>query len=588
MGLPRKRAAIVTSLLPVSIWAAGISYSVNFQGLDDLETLRSVRSSSQLLSLRKKPPASINALRFRAESDVPQLVQVLRSHGYLEAEVQVRIEKEMRDYRVVVAINPGPQYQIEQYRLEFNTPSPKQTPSIQPSELGIDRGSPADTKKILDSELCALHILSQHGFPLATIENREITADGKTKRVQVVVTIDTGPLSHFGQTQIEGNCSVQDALIEQQIRWQSGELYDSCLVEESQACLMDTGLFSSVYITHPKSLDAAGYLPMKVEVAETKHKSVSLGASYQTTYGPGATLGWENRNVGGLGRRMTFQADIAQRVHTGIATYQIPHFCAVGQTYTIQAQASHESITPYRMQSYTLLNRFDRVVNPCFYFSVGPKLEYLKVRSSVDNGNFFLIEGPVYLRATNVEDFLNPASGIRFDYRATPAINVADSTEVYFSQLFMLSGYLPLWEERLILAQKLTLGTILSRGLQAIPVPKRFFGGSDDNLRGYKYYTVSPLDEENKPIGGRSAIYYSLEPRLRLSDSFGLVPFLDVGNVYLDALPNFGGKWRKSAGIGLRYYSFVGPLRLDVAFPLDRREGIDPHWWIFVSLGQTF
>jgi len=582
------KKALFICAVPTSVWAAGISYSVDFKGLDDSATLRLLRSSSQLVALRKKPPSSINALRFRAETDIPELIRVLRACGYLEAEINVRIEKEFRDYRVVVEINPGPQYLIEQYKIDFQTPDPEKTPVLRLCELGIDIGDVADTKRILDSELCALHILSEKGYPLATIVNRDIIANGRTKRVQVILTIDTGPISYFGTTAIEGNCSVRDELIQQQIKWCPGDLYDSCLVEESQASLMDTGLFSSVYITHPKALDAEGYMPMKVEVAETKHKSVSLGASYQTTYGPGATFGWENRNVGGLGRRFTLQADIAQKVHSGIATYQIPNFFKVGQNYIIQAQASYESIKPYRMQSYTFLNRFDRMLGPYFYFSIGPKIEYLMVSNSVDNGNFLLIEGPIYIRWTNVRDFLNPVSGIRFDYRGIPAVNIKDISEFYYSQTFMLSSYLSLWKERLILAQKITLGTIVSNGIGAIPVPKRFFGGSEDNLRGYKYYTVSPLDDDDKPIGGRSAIFYSLEPRIRLTESFGLVPFLDMGNVYLNQFPTFKGKWRKSTGIGLRYYSFVGPLRLDFAFPLNRREGIDPHWWVFVSLGQTF
>ena len=77
-------------------------------------------------------------------------------------------------------------------------------------------------------------------------------------------------------------------------------------------------------------------------------------------------------------------------------------------------------------------------------------------------------------------------------------------------------------------------------------LPKRFFGGSEDNLRGYKYYTVSPLDDEGKPIGGRSALFYSIEPRIRVSNSFGLVPFFDMGNVYLESFPTFKGKWRKA------------------------------------------
>ncbi len=583
-----KKTAILF-FMPAALWAAGISYSVDFEGLDDPKTLKALRSSSQLVILRKKHPSSINALRFRAESDIPDLVRILRAHGYLEAAVEMHLEEEGREYKVIISIRPGPLYRIEQFKIICKNAQYGPCPQVKLEEIGMTLGATADTKKILDGELCALQILSERGYPLAAIENREIIADGKTTRVKVLITIDTGPLAYFGPTTIEGNTSVLSCLIEQQIQWCENEWYNSCLVEGTQKSLMDTGLFSSVYITHPKTLDEGCVLPMKIEVCETKHKTVSLGASFQTTYGPGATLGWENRNVSGLGRRLTFQANIAQRSHSGIASYLIPNFYRVGQNYIVQAQAWHESIKPYRMQSYSLLNRFDREVNRYFYFSVGPKMEYMIVNSSVDNGNFLLAEIPVFLRWTNVEDFLNPTSGMRFEYRGSPAVNIKDATDFYYSQMFSFSSYLPFWQdELLILAQKLTIGTIFSNGIGSIPVPKRFFGGSEDNLRGYKYFTVSPLDDDDKPIGGRSAIFYSLEPRFRVSKSFGIVPFFDIGNVYLEQLPTFKGKWRKSTGIGVRYYSFFGPLRLDVAFPLNRREGIDPHWWVFVSLGQTF
>ena len=578
-------------LAPATLVGAAISYSVEFEGLSDSKTLRTVRSASQLVALRKKPPSSINALRFRAESDIPELVRILHAHGYLEAEVDVRIEEASTGYAAIVTIKPGPLYRIESFRIKLENESPSESicsEDMTLENLGICIGDPADTKTILDSEFNAMHILSQCGYPLASMKNRDIIADGQTKRVKIFLTIDTGPLALFGPTTIAGNTSVKSRLIAEQIQWALGTSYDSCLVEGTQQALMDTGLFSSVYISHDALLEKDAQLPMKIDVSETKHRSVSLGASYQTTYGPGMTFGWENRNVAGMGRRFLLQLDIAQRGHSGIASYLIPNFHCMGQSYTFQAQAAHESINPYKMQSYNFLSRYDQEICNLF-FSFGPKLEYLLVSSSVDNGEFFLVEVPIYLRYTNVKDFLNPLSGFRFDYRAEPAINIKDSSDFYYLQTFMFSSYIPIGKaEYLILAQKFTIGTIFSDGLSAIPVPKRFFGGSEDNLRGYKYYTVSPLEDDDKPIGGRSAIYYTLEPRFRISNSFGLVPFFDIGNVYLDQFPTFKGKWRKSVGMGLRYYSFIGPLRLDVAFPLNRREGIDPHWWVFVSLGQTF
>jgi translocation and assembly module TamA len=139
-----------------------------------------------------------------------------------------------------------------------------------------------------------------------------------------------------------------------------------------------------------------------------------------------------------------------------------------------------------------------------------------------------------------------------------------------------------------VLAQKITVGSIFSKNLSYVPVSKRFFGGSEEDLRGYAYQSVSPIAPHHKPIGGRSEVFYTLEPRLRVSKTIGLVPFFDMGNVYSAMLPSFSGKWLKSVGLGLRYFSFMGPFRLDVGFPLEKRKEIDKFYRILVSIGQTF
>ncbi|NGX45459.1 MAG: Translocation and assembly module TamA [Chlamydiae bacterium] len=568
---------------PTILWAAGISYTVNFEGSLDSSTLRAVKGASELVALRKKSPPSINALRFRAQSDIPTLVKVLHAQGYFEAQVDVSFQEIPSGTLVLVSIQSGPQYQIGTVSL---TGAPCR---ITPHNIGLDRGNPALTQAIVDGELKALQLLSDCGYPLAMTKSREIIADGEAKVVTIELHFDAGPFARFGPTTIHGNTKVKRQFIEDEIAWNEGDPYNSTLVDCTQKELMDSCLFSSVYIIHDTALDDDGQLPMTIDVRETKHRSVSVGASYQTTFGPGATFGWENRNLDGMGRRISLQADIAQRVHSGVATYLIPNFYLKDQDFIVGAQAAHESITAYKSQSYHLLSRITRQVDCNFYFSSGLKAEYLRVYSSVDNGNFFLVEAPAHLRWSNVSDFLCPQKGMTVEYRATPTVSIKSTTKWYYSQMVNFCSYLPFGtQNQIILAQKLTVGSILSPGRKAVPVPRRFLGGSEDNLRGYKYLTVSPLDSSDKPIGGRSALYYTIEPRIRINESVGIVPFFDIGNVYKNQFPTFGGKWRKSVGIGLRYYSFLGPLRLDFAFPLDRRSGIDPTWWVYVSVGETF
>jgi Outer membrane protein len=138
-----------------------------------------------------------------------------------------------------------------------------------------------------------------------------------------------------------------------------------------------------------------------------------------------------------------------------------------------------------------------------------------------------------------------------------------------------------------VLAGKAHIGSIYGSRRITIPPPERFYAGSQCLLRGYKYMTVSPLDGDNKPIGGRSIMVYSLETRFKVN-SFGWSFFYEVGNVYTQIFPQFFDKQRQSLGVGFHYYTQVGPLRLDLAFPLDPRKGIDKPFQFYISIGQSF
>ncbi len=584
-------ACLFFCFIPLALHASGVSYSVEFEGLNDDRALKAIKSVSQLTSLKKRPPASINALRYRAESDVPQLIKVLHAHGYYEAKVNIRVQEILNQVHVIVVFDPGPVYRLEEYQILMYCESPDQPEACCPislDDIAVKLGKPALTETILSSELAILQLLSERGFPLAQIEGREIIVDGKTKGVRVLVAVKTGQMASFGPTTIVGTDKVKPLFVEQKMEWTEGEEYDSCLIENTQTALLDSGLFSSVLITHEDSLGPNGELPLKIEVSETKHKSINVGVSYQTVFGPGITFGWENRNVGGMGRRLSFQGDITRISHSGIGLYLHPDFLRIGQDYIWQAQAMHESLFAYSMRSYNIMNRIDRKIGKYVRLSGGVHGERLYVTASEQNGNYWLLEFPMYVRYSTANHLLNPTRGLTLEYTATPSINTTNAKDCYFTNRFSESTYHPLnHSESVVIAQQLTLGSILSETLESSPLSKRFLGGSEEDLRGYRYRTVSPL-VDGKPIGGRSAIYFTLETRFRVSKTIGLVPFLDLGSVYKTVFPTWHGKWYKSTGLGLRYFSFMGPFRFDLAFPLNRRKGIDPVYRVLVSIGQTF
>jgi translocation and assembly module TamA len=514
------------------------------------------------------------------------MIKALHNRGYYDASIQIRIEEEGDDVDIFVMIQPGAVYLVQEVKVDLvSNGKPLACPVLTPETLGLKIGSAAVTAEILDAEQKALALLGECGYPLAILDKQEMKADYKTKAFYIYFQIEAGLFSKFGGTTILGNKQTNPRLFLNKLSWEEGEAYDTRLVETTQKKLLDTALFSSVVITHGSKTDPEQELPMKIDVLETKHRSVNFGASYQTFFGLGLTFGWENRNIMGLGRRLSLQGDVTGHSHTGTATYFIPDCWKVDQDVVSQAQAMQESILAYHLLDYSLIGRVERRIGTQYRVSLGLRLERMIVGKSVQDGTFSLAEGPLYFRWSSTKNLLNPTQGNTLEVKVIPSLNFGDARRFYLYNAVNYAFYLG--TEKICLAQQFLFNTILSPDLDAVPVPKRILGGSDTELRGYRYHSVSPL-HGNKPIGGRSGIFYTFETRWRLSPTIGLVPFFDLGAVYTTSLPKWHEKWHKSVGLGFRYFSFLGPLRLDVAFPLDRRKAIDELYRILVSIGQAF
>jgi translocation and assembly module TamA len=580
MGMMRRYFLLF--FIPTMLVAGSIDYKVHFLGLDDKAALETVKGASFLTTLKKKKPISINSLRYRAESDVPDILKALHAHGYYDASASIQIVEEDDYVDVFVMIQPGPVYTIGSFETSITSGS------INPEELGISLGTPANAVKIIDAEQKALLLLSERGYPLATVQDRKIVADYKTKTVTIHLFLNMGEEARFGGTLIYGAPGVKAKLFENKMAWKEGETYDTRLVESSQKKLLDTGLFSSVIISHDETVNSNHELPMRIEATETKHKNINFGASYQTFFGPGLTFGWENRNVSGLGRTLSLKGDVTRQTHTGTATYFVPDWWKVDQDYVFQAQVAQESIYTYHEESYNLTQRIERRIDTRYRVSIGTKLERLLVTDSVSNGTFTLLEVPLYFRFSTANHLLDPTKGATLEVKLIPSINFSDLNRYYLSGTASYAFYKQVTRTNFfVIANMITADWIWSDHLSAVPVPKRVLGGTDEDLRGYRFKTVSPL-HGHKPIGGRFGLLYTLEGRFRFTKTIGIVPFFDLGQIELSSYPKFDEKWYKSAGLGFRYFTFLGPIRFDVAFPLDKRKHIDSFYRILVSIGQTF
>ena len=584
------------NLLPLfllaPVFAASLSYEVRFVGLEDMAALKSILDRSQLVSLQHRPPASINGLHYRIAADIPPLIQVLHAYAYYDAAITSDVVEEQGEIRVDLFIHPGPQYKLASYEIFSGDCSKlalvENCCPLTPECLGLKIGDPALSVKLVNAELKLLTNLARCGHPLAAVEKRRIEVDMESERVNAAACIQEGPLSKFGPMTYFGVEKINPRFIEKKVAWKEGDIYNADLIEETQRRLLKSELFSSVLISHGEELDSMGELPMKMRITEARHRQISVGAYYATVDGPGVTFAWINRNFGGMGDVLSAQGDFSKRYWAGNITYKKADFISFDQTLKALAEVSREKIHPYLAFTYQFASYIERPLGKKRFVSGGLELQNITVSNSASNGDYFLIGLPLYGSYDASDDPLDPKIGYTLAYSIVPYQSVMHANQRFAKQRLTGTFYVPMSPKKnIVLALRMQLGSIAGARRENVPLPILFLGGSEDDLRGYKYKTVSPVIG-TKPLGGRSAVFASAEIRFKIKEKIGIVPFADFGTVTFSETPQFNAKWYKSIGLGLRYFAFFGPLRFDIGFPLDKRKKIDSNFQIYASVGQAF
>ena len=289
-----------------------------------------------------------------------------------------------------------------------------------------------------------------------------------------------------------------------------------------------------------------------------------------------------------MGDILSAKGDVSKRFIAGNITYKKPDFLTFDQTYRALGELSRENIRAYLAFIYRGANYIDRKIDAKTTVSAGMKLEHINVSNSASNGTYLVLGAPLFIRYDNSDNFLDPTQGISIVYSATPYQSLFHSNQHFVKQRLTTCFYAPIATPKLVLALRVQFGSVAGTDRENIPMTKLFLGGSENELRGYRYKTVSPLNHHRKPYGGRSAVYATAEIRLKLTKTIGLVPFADFGTVTFFSGSQFHGQMVQSGRRRPPLFFFFGPLRFDIGFPLDKRKGVDPNFQIYASVGQAF
>lgn len=597
------RLFIFISSLTICARGFGVeSYTVEFQGIEDGKTYELLHTASQLVSLQKSPPSTTIGLRRRAENDVNNIIKVLHSQAYYNAHVHLEFDLLDEPAKIYFKIDPGPQYPLIDFELladvEGNNAFPLSTITL--NELGVELGRIAYPRVILKAENALEELLKCNGYPFARVTKQEVIADQTEKNVSVKLFVDSGPRAYFGPLAITGSERVKRAYFNKKLFWREGDIYSPNKIQYTQNALELSGLFSSVSIVYPDEVLEDHSLPITIEVKEGKARSIGFGANYETQRGFGISAEWAHRNLTGMGDRLSFQTSLWMTKQYALLSYVVPDFGMPKQDLVWAADYLREKDIGYTETSYSLSGMLVRQVNKCFNLSYGLMYKHL-IDTDIHESRtpctpkrrhetFDLFKSPIFAYWNRSDSILDPTTGYKIGIRAIPSYKFVGAQRFYSINILSGSIYIPLdVNRRSVFAFQTTLGTIPGPIKTEIPRSELFDAGTDTLLRGYKYKSVSPLNKDNKPTGGKSMLIYTAEYRYHFTKNFGAVLFYDFGNVYSSTLPELDKKILQSVGLGVRYYTPVGPIRLDAGFPLNPRKGVDTSpLQIYLSIGQTF
>ncbi len=606
----------------------GVEYLTIVSGAPDDDIDELIQQSLKLYTLAHRKPSSPARLRRRAESDMGTAVMVLRSEGYyiskasfeiapapvpVDAPVTVRgqqaqevIEDKAADatipdppLAVTVTLNPGPRFKFATMLIE-PTVTAEGLKLAAPDSFGFESGSPARAADIVEAESRAVLWLTERGYPYARFEDRKTTADLQKHTLNVVSTLTPGPRVRFGKLRFEGLKSVQQDYLESYTPWKENALYSRSAIDRFQTSLFATSLFDSISVEPiaeqellESANDATAARPVAITISatEAKHRSVGAGARFSTDQGPEATAFFEHRNVFGAnetGRISVIGGLLRQEINLSLRK---PQFLHQPNVLFGSLVMRHEDDDAFEERTLRLVGGIERRMNKRLTVSGALSLELSQIDDEPD-GQFEtaqLIGVPLTARYDASNSVFDPTRGWRVGTALTPYTGTYnDNTLLFTSADLNGSVYYPIDDaQRYVLALRGRVGTLLGAERDDLPPTKRLYSGGGGSVRGYESRFIGPLDVRGDPLGGRSVLEAGIEMRIRIGENFGLVPFIDAGTVSSAIVPDFNEDVQIAAGLGVRYYTIIGPIRADLAVPVNPREE-DSAFQFYISIGQAF
>ncbi|MBX5454769.1 MAG: BamA/TamA family outer membrane protein [Acidobacteriia bacterium] len=582
-------------------------YTVQIHRSGDSGLDTALQSSSTLAALAQSAPVSPFGLLVRARDDRERLKTVLQSFGYYQGSVEIRIAGHALDdpsllpamqatpagqpVPVTVDIDRGPQFHLREIRVTgLSTPSDL-------AKLNLKSGQPALAADILNAQTKLRSALRDEGYAFAEVGAPQAVVDPEAAAVDVSYAVKLGPHVNLGQIRLLGLQHVDPDYVREHLPLREGQEYNADAIESARQALAAMPIFSSVAVSQAGQLDPEGRLPLDFTFSEAPRHSLSFSGNYSLDLGAALQATWTYNNIFGRGEQLALSfagtellgSDARYPGYTANATYTVPDWLTQNQKIQFSVTALQLYLYTYTQTAGILNAIVTRTITPHFTLSYGLQGEEESILQESVRSAFTLLSVPLVAKYDTSDNLFEPTKGLRATAIVTPTESFGGTpgnigfvlASLQGSTYFDISG-----NGRSIIALRGLVGDTIGASQFQLPADQRFYAGGSDTVRGYRYQYAGPQFPDGIPMGGVAIDAATLEFRQRIGESYGAVVFLDAAQVAASGGP-FQGPVFPGAGVGARYFTSFGPLRVDIAFPL-RKVRNDYPIELYLGLGEAF
>jgi len=587
-----------------------VEYKVTVNVKPDERGLRNaVRNASGLYGDRKKPASGAAGLIAKARSDYTSILAALYGRARYGGTIHILIDGReasslppdatvAKPAQVTINVDQGPAFTFGRTQILNAAPPPAtfRDKVDTPADIGFVSGQPANSGTILKAEKIAVDAWRQQGHPKAEIIERKVTADHATNTVDVVLRVDPGRRAVYGPVTVKGATRMDPVFVGKETDLKVGHEYDPDDVKAANDRLTKLDVFQAMTIQEADKIGPDGELPMTVTVKERKLHRFGVGATYSTIDGGGLSAFWLHRNlfghadslrfdgsIGGLGQT----ADPGELDYTLGVTFKRPGIYGPDTDLIASVFGQRQVLDLYTETSIEGKLGFIHQFTPELSGEIDGDIKRSRFEDDLGTRDFLTVGLPVSLTFDGRDSKVEPTQGVYLEGDVDPYYEF-DYGNAAVQMTAEARGYYGIGaRDRVVLAGRVKVGSLVGSSIDETPPDKLFFAGGGGSIRGYSYQGIGVRRSDDVTTGGRSLFLASGEVRTKITDTIGLVGFADAGTVGSNSFVDFSEPLKIGVGVGLRYYTGLGPIRLDVAVPLDRQSD-DPNYALYVGIGEAF